>query len=61
MGLYNIALGSGFVVALLWSIVLSLRRNTLRKQSEQHVRRIIGRIQGMENNPSEHSDHLAPR
>lgn len=52
MGWYECALGSGFVLAVIWSIVLSRRRNTLRKRSEQKVQTILTSLQGMET----HSD-----
>jgi hypothetical protein len=53
MGLYECALGSGFVLALVWSIVLSLQRNALRKRSEQNIRHVLGRIQRMEHDSGE--------
>jgi hypothetical protein len=60
-GLYELALGSGFVAAFVWSIYLSLQRNALRKRSEQNVRGIIARINEKEHYKSERSDNRTNR
>lgn len=48
MGLYEIALGGGFVLALVWSIKLAMQREANRRRSVRRIEEIMTRIQGME-------------
>ena len=55
MGWYECALGGGFILALVATLLLNVQRNINRNKAQQDVRRFIARLSMKEEHPREHS------